>query len=205
MIQEGSANTSVPQHFLQETSQTVAAVGSVSGSLLERHDGFITFSPCHLQDGFQCAVCEFQSPRLQGSLQPRPKIGQLASRERVRGELEASPEVLVGNPLRLTPRCFLAGDARTDCRGKERCQQSLRPSRDPASGNPVCRAPRVCETGTEHPTSYPSEEAEASSHEPEPPARSASHKRRKASTPGKLQERSHLETGAKVETGFNFI
>nr|XP_038020994.1 uncharacterized protein LOC119713097 isoform X3 [Anas platyrhynchos] len=157
-------------------------------------------------DGFQCAVCEFQSPRLQGSLQPRPKIGQLASRERVRGELEASPEVLVGNPLRLTPRCFLAGDARTDCRGKERCQQSLRPSRDPASGNPVCRAPRVCETGrTEHPTSYPSEEAEASSHEPEPPARSASHKRRKASTPGKLQERSHLETGAKVETGFNFI
>lgn len=92
MIQEGSANTSVLQHFLQETSQTMAAVGSVSGSLLERHDGFITFS-CHLQDGFQCAVCEFQSPGLQGSLQPRPKIGQLASRERVRGELEASPEV----------------------------------------------------------------------------------------------------------------
>lgn len=35
MIQEGAANTSVLQHFSQETSQTVAAVGSVPGSLLD--------------------------------------------------------------------------------------------------------------------------------------------------------------------------
>lgn len=93
MILKDSANTSVLQHFSQETSQTVAAIGSTSGSLLERHGEFITISPCHLQDGFQCAVCKSQSPHLRGSLQPQPKIGQLASLERVRGELEASPEV----------------------------------------------------------------------------------------------------------------